>query len=61
LSMPVLSGHPWEETYTENGEYVDPADELRIIKEFVTRIVSQSKDLDPRYHKILFEDFWELV
>jgi hypothetical protein len=61
LKSPVLSGHSWEENGTFTGKRNVPVNEIEIMKEFVSKIVYQSKDLDPRYYQIIMEDFWDLV
>jgi hypothetical protein len=64
LSPPFFSGYQWEirETYgqTSSGELA-AEEEFRVIQQFVTKIVTQSKDLGPRYDQLISENFWELV
>ncbi|MDP2968049.1 MAG: hypothetical protein Q8P64_02430 [Deltaproteobacteria bacterium] len=64
LNPPFSSGYPWEirDTYSQasRGEFAAP-EEFQIIQQFVTKIVTQSKDLDPRYDQLISENFWELV
>jgi hypothetical protein len=64
LSPPFFSGYQWEirDIYGQEsrGEFA-AVEELQIIQEFVAKIVTQSKDLDPRYDQLISENFWELV
>jgi hypothetical protein len=64
LSPPFFSGYQWEirDTYGQasRGELA-ATEEFQIIQEFVTKIVTQSVDLDPRYDQLISENFWELV
>jgi hypothetical protein len=64
MSPPFFSGYQWEirDTYgqTSSGELA-AEEEFRIIQQFVTKIVTQSKDLNPRYDQLISENFWELV
>jgi hypothetical protein len=34
---------------------------IEIIQEFVSKIINNSKDLDPSFAKIINEDFWKLI
>ena len=64
LSPPFFSGYQWEirDTYgqTSSGG-LEAEEEFRIIQQFITKIVTQSKDLNPRYDQLISENFWELV
>ena len=64
LSPPFFFGYQWEirDTYgeTSSGELA-AEEEFRIIQQFITKIVTQSKDLNPRYDQLISKNFWELV
>jgi len=64
LSPPFFYGYQWEirDTYGQisTGE-LTAGEEFRIIQEFITKIVTQSKDLNPRYDQLISKNFWELV
>ena len=64
LNPPFFSGYQWEirETYAQTPrEQLAVIGEFQIIQQFVTKIVTQSKDIDPRYDQLISENFWELV
>jgi hypothetical protein len=64
LDPPFLSGYQWEirEPYGKgSGWELAATEEFQVIQQFVTKIVTQSVDLDPRYDQLISENFWELV
>jgi hypothetical protein len=59
-----LYGYQWEvrEAYGQrSGDELGALEEFQVIQEFVTKIITQSKDLDPRYDQLISRNFWELV
>lgn len=64
LSPPFFPGYQWEirDTYGQtSSEELAAEEEFRIIQQFITKIVTQSKDLNPRYDQLISKNFWELV
>lgn len=64
LNPPFFSGYQWEveKDYGEGLERAYEArEEFQIIQEFVTRLITRSKDLEPRFDRLISENFWELV
>ena len=64
LSLRSFSDYQWEikEPYTQgSGGELTAMEEFQIIQQFVTKIVTQSKDLNPHYDQLISKNFWELV
>ena len=44
-----------------NKETIDKEEQIKIIHTFVSNLLENTEDLDPRISKIVDEHFWELV
>lgn len=45
----------------EGKTFFNEGDEQEILENFARSILSQQKDLDPEFQKIMDEHFWDLV